>query len=75
LQLIDPVQWLHEQFAFSLDETTVGRELKNWARSAHGAARTVRRTNLPWRPSKKAGFAVELARVRATLLKGTPIEI
>jgi arginine repressor len=26
--LIDLVQWLHEEFAVSLDETTVGRELK-----------------------------------------------
>src|SRR3546814_8827092 len=27
-RLIDLVQWLHEEFAVSLDETTVGRELK-----------------------------------------------
>ncbi len=27
-RLIDLVQWLHEEFAISLDETTVGRELK-----------------------------------------------
>ena len=27
-RLIDLVQWLHEAFAVSLDETTVGRELK-----------------------------------------------
>ena len=27
-RLIDLVQWLHEKFAVSLDETTVGRELK-----------------------------------------------
>ena len=26
--LLDLVQWLHEEFAVSLDETTVGRELK-----------------------------------------------
>ena len=26
--MIDLVQWLHEEFAVSLDETTVGRELK-----------------------------------------------
>ncbi len=27
-RLIDLVQWLHDEFAVSLDETTVGRELK-----------------------------------------------
>jgi transposase len=27
-RLIDLVQWLHEEFAVSLDETTVGRELR-----------------------------------------------
>ena len=27
-RLIDLVRWLHEEFAVSLDETTVGRELK-----------------------------------------------
>jgi transposase len=27
-RLVDLVQWLHEEFAVSLDETTVGRELK-----------------------------------------------
>ena len=27
-RLIDLVEWLHEEFAVSLDETTVGRELK-----------------------------------------------
>ena len=27
-RLIDLVRWLHEEFALSLDETTVGRELK-----------------------------------------------
>jgi transposase len=27
-RLIDLVRWLHEEFAISLDETTVGRELK-----------------------------------------------
>jgi transposase len=27
-RLIDLVQWLHEEFAVSLDETTVGRQLK-----------------------------------------------
>jgi len=27
-RLIDLVQWLHEEFGISLDETTVGRELK-----------------------------------------------
>ena len=27
-RLIDLVQWLHEEFAVSLDETAVGRELK-----------------------------------------------
>jgi len=27
-RLIDLVQWLYEEFAVSLDETTVGRELK-----------------------------------------------
>ena len=27
-RLIDLVQWLHEEFAVSLNETTVGRELK-----------------------------------------------
>jgi transposase len=27
-RLIDLVQWLHEEFAVSLDETTVGRDLR-----------------------------------------------
>jgi arginine repressor len=27
-RLIDLVQWLHDEFAVSLDETTVSRELK-----------------------------------------------
>src|SRR3546814_8041881 len=53
-RVIDLVQWLHEEFAVSLDETTVGRELKKLgyvkltARPA-----TIPRTNMPWRPSKK----------------------
>lgn len=30
-RLIDLAHWLYEEFAVSLDETTVSRELKNWA--------------------------------------------
>ena len=33
-RLIDLVEWLHEEFAAALDETSAGRELKSWARSS-----------------------------------------
>lgn len=33
-RLIDLVQWLHDEFAVSLDETTVGRELRKQAADA-----------------------------------------
>ncbi|WP_428332612.1 IS630 family transposase [Novosphingobium sp.] len=74
-RLIDLVQWLHDEFAVSLDETTVGRELKKLgyvkltARPRHHAQ------NEHALEAFKKGFAAELAKVRAGLPKRTRIEI
>ncbi len=74
--MIDLVQWQHEEFAVSLDETTVGRELKKLG--------CVKLTARPRRHAqneyaleafKKAAFAAELAKVKQALPKRTPIEI
>ena len=71
--LIDLVQWLHEEFAVSLDETTVGRELKKLgyvkltAQVRSGPA-TMPRTNMRWRPSKRG------LRSRAGKGQGNPPE-
>ena len=61
-RLIDLVQWLHDEFAVSLDETTVGRELKKPGY-----------VKLTARPRHHAQN--ELAKVKATLPKDTPLEI
>ena len=59
-RLIDLVRWLHEEFAVSLDETTVGRELKKLgyvkltARPRHHA-----QNEYALEAFKKGGFAAE----------------
>ena len=67
-RLIDLVQWLYEEFAVSLDETTVGRELKAMgfrklsARPRHHAqnefaVEAFKKTSLPsWRRSRRASM-------------------
>lgn len=72
-RLIDLVQWLHEEFAVSLDETTVGRELKKLgyvkltARPRHHAQNefemeAFKKGVLPpsWQRSKPPSHAVRL---------------
>ncbi|MGV1898634.1 MULTISPECIES: IS630 family transposase [Rhizobium/Agrobacterium group] len=74
-RLIDLVYLLHEEFAVSLDETTVSRELKKLgyvkltARPRHHA-----QNELAMETFKK-GFAAEVAKVRTSLPKGTSIEV
>ena len=74
-RLIDLVQWLHQEFAVSLDPTTVGRELnrlryiKLTTRPRHHA-----QNELAIEAFKKGRFAAELAKVSALLPKGTPLE-
>src|SRR6476619_6706548 len=66
-RLIDLVQWLHEEFAVSLDETTVGRELKklgyvkltarprHHAQNEHAMEAFKKKSSLPsWQRSKQA---------------------
>ena len=69
----DLARWLLETFAISLDETTVGRELKAPAspRSRRGRA-TTRKTS--W-PSRQKNFPAEWRRFRARLPKGFEIEL
>ena len=67
-RLIDLVQWLYEEFAISLDETTVGRELKAMgfrklsARPRHHAqnefaVEAFKKTSLPsWRRSGRSSL-------------------
>ena len=67
-RLIDLVQWLYEEFAVSLDETTVGRELKAMgfrklsARPRHHAqnefaVEAFKKTSLPsWRRSGRSSM-------------------
>jgi transposase len=75
-RLIDLVQWLSDKFSVSLDETTVGRELKGRGfRGADGATAPLReRTSSPPRHLKK-NVAAEMAAIRARLKPGTKIEI
>ncbi len=75
-RLSDLVQWLHEEFAVSLDETTISRELKELdnetltARPRHHV-----QNERAVEAFKKRGFAAEVAKVRADLPQDTPIEI
>ncbi len=49
-RLIDPKQWLYEELAISLDETTVGRELNAISfRKFSARPRLTRTTSSPWR--------------------------
>ncbi|SER20745.1 Transposase [Sphingobium sp. YR768] len=50
-RLIDLAQWLYDEFAVSLDETTISPELKKLGYVSDLA--TMPRTNMPWKPSKK----------------------
>lgn len=74
-RLIDLAQWLYDEFAVSLDETTIIRELKKLgyvkltARSRHHSQ------NEHTMEAFKKGFAAELEKVKAILLKGAPIDI
>jgi transposase len=75
-QLIGLVQWLHEEFAVSLDETTVGRELKELGLcQTRGAAPPPCPKRICDEGLKKGDFAAELAKVRTAVPRGTPIEI
>ena len=75
-RLIDLAWWLHEEFAVSLDEATVGRELKKpgyvklRARPRHHA-----RNEFAMEDFKKGWVAGELAKVKAALPRGTPTAI
>jgi transposase len=50
-RLIDLAQWLYDEFAVSLDETTISPELKKLGYVSDLA--TMPRTNMPWKHSKK----------------------
>jgi len=69
-RVIDLVRRLHDEFAVSLDETTVGREprklgyVKLTARPRHHA-----QNELAMEDFKKKGFAAELAKFKASLSK------
>ena len=73
----DLARWLLETFAISLDETTVGRELKALgfakisARPRHYAQNELAVEAL----EKPAHFPAELAKIRARLPKGVEIEL
>ncbi|WP_093087700.1 IS630 family transposase [Sphingobium sp. AP50] len=74
-RLIDLARWLHDEFGVSLTETTVGRELKKLgyvkltARPRHHAQNEYAMEDF------KKGFAAELAKIKAALPRGTPIEV
>jgi len=75
-RLCDLVQWLHREFGVSLDETTVGRELKKLGYVKLTARpRPHAQIEPAMEAFKKGGFAAALAKVRRTLWRGTPIEI
>ena len=75
-RLIGLVQWLHEEFAVSLDETTVGRELKKLgyfkltARPRHHA-----QNELALEAFKRGALRPSWQRSKTTLPRRTPIEI
>ena len=71
----DLARWLLETFAISLDETTVGRELKALGFAKISARpRHYAQNELAVEAFKKKGFPAELAKIRARLPKGV-IEI
>ena len=81
----DLARWLLETFAISLDETTVGRELKALgfakisARPRHYAQNELAveafKKNFPAELAFKKNFPAELAKIRARLPKGVEIEL
>ena len=67
-------RWLLETFAISLDETTVGRELKALGFAKISARPRHAQNELAGRGFKK-NFPAELAKIRARLPKGVEIEL
>ena len=71
----DLARWLLETFAISLDETTVGRELKALGFAKISARpRHYAQNELAVEAFKK-NFPAELAKIRARLPKGVEIEL
>lgn len=75
-RLIDLARWLHDEFGVSLTETTVGREMKKLGYvQTDGTAASSRPERICDGGLQKGGFAAELAKVKAALPHGTPIEV
>ena len=70
----DLARWLLETFAISLDETTVGRELKALGAKISARPRHYAQNELAVEAFKK-NFPAELAKIRARLPKGVEIEL
>ncbi|WP_224006042.1 IS630 family transposase [Aureimonas sp. SA4125] len=71
----DLAQWIYEEFAISLDETTVGRELKALGFAKLSARPRHYAQNEFEVDAFKKNFPAELAAIQAKLPKGTEIEL
>ncbi len=74
-RLVDLVQWLHEEFAVSLDETTVGRQLKAMEYAKLSARPRHHAQNAFAVEAFKKNFPAEIEAIRARLEPGVEIEL